>query len=345
LKKKIISFSKISIALGLGLLVIWLSVRNITPDQKISITNSFKIANYWWVILSIIIGILSHLMRAVRWKMLLEPMGYKPTTWSTFLAVMVGYFINLGIPRSGEVARCSILYKEARIPVDKSFGTVIVERSIDMVIFFSLFFFTLASQYAYLDEYVQTEIYPKINEKFAFIPTKHLFGNTALFIFSVSIFVFLIFRKRIIASKFWQKISKLFGGIWQGLKSIAKIKKPILFITYSIGIWVFYYLMIYLCLLSLPETASLGLVVGLSVLVIGSIGIMITPGGIGLYPVLVAETLFLYGITKESGTGIAIGWITWSAQTIMIIIVGAISLLIVSAHSKKNNVTLPKDKK
>ena len=337
MKKKLLSFIKIFAALGLGIFVIWLSVKNITPEQEISILNSFKIANYWWVILSIIIGILSHLMRAIRWKMLLEPMGYKPSTWSTFLAVMVGYFTNLGIPRSGEVARCSVLYKEARIPVDKSFGTVIIERSIDMLIFFSLFFFTLASQYKYLDSYVQNVIYPKVNDKFAFIPTNHLFGNTALILLSIALLVFIIFRKKILASKFWQKINKLLGGIWEGLKSVAKIKQPILFISYSLGIWIFYYLMIYFCLLSLPETANLGLVVGLSVLVIGSIGIMITPGGIGLYPVLVAETLFLYGISQESGIGIATGWITWTAQTIMIIVVGAISLLIVSANSKKSH--------
>jgi uncharacterized protein (TIRG00374 family) len=343
MKKKLLSSIKIFAALGLGILVIWLSVRNITPTQETAILTSFKVANYWWVILSILIGITSHLMRAVRWKMLLEPMGYKPSTWTAFLAVMIGYFTNLGIPRSGEVARCSILYKEDKIPVDKSFGTVIVERSIDMIIFFSLFFITLASQYKYLDHYVQTEIYPEINKKFAFIPTKHLFGNTALILFVLFIAVFLIFRKKIFASKFWQKITKLFGGLWEGLKSIIHIKQPILFITYSLGIWFFYYLMIYFCLFSLAETANLEMVVGLSVLVIGSIGIMITPGGIGLYPVLVAETLYLYGISKEAGTGIAIGWITWTAQTIMIIIVGAASLLIVSAHSKKKYVALSKD--
>ena len=345
MKKKLISFFKIFAALGLGIFVIWLSVKNITPEQKISIFDSFKVANYWWVILSMMTGILSHVVRAVRWKMLLEPMGYNPSTWSTFLAVMVGYFTNLGIPRSGEVARCSILYKEAKIPVDKSFGTVIIERSIDMIIFFSLFFFTIASQYKYLDHYVQTEIYPKLNEKFAFIPTEHLFGNTAIILFAATTLIFLIFRKRIFASKFWQKVTKLLGGIWEGLKSIAKIKQPILFITYSIGIWVLYYFMIYLCILSLPDTASLSMVVALSVLVIGSIGIMITPGGIGLYPVLAAQTLFLYGISKESGTGVAFGWITWSAQTIMIIVVGAISLLIVSANSKKKHVALSEDKK
>ncbi len=344
MKKKLLSSIKIFAALGLGVLVIWLSVRNITPSQKTDIINSFKIANYWWVILSIIIGILSHLMRAIRWKMLLEPMGYKPSTWTAFLAVMIGYFTNLGIPRSGEVARCSILFKEDKIPVDKSFGTVILERSIDMIIFFSLFFITLTTQYKYLDHYVQTEIYPEVNKKFAFISTEHLFGNTALILFAATVVVFYVSRKRIFASKIWKKTTKLLGGIWEGLISITKIKQPILFIIYSLGIWFFYYLMVYFCLFSLPETASMEMVVGLSVLVIGSIGIMVTPGGIGLYPVLVAETLYLYGISKEAGTGIAIGWITWTAQTLMIIVVGAISLLIVSAHSKKKHVVLSENK-
>lgn len=336
MKRKLISFIKIFAALGLGILIIWLSVRNITPEQEESIWNSFKIANYWWVMLSILAGILSHFIRAVRWRMLLQPMGYNPSNWTTFLAVMVAYFMNLGIPRSGEVARCSVLYKEDKIPVDKSFGTVIVERSIDMMIFFGLFFFTLASQYAYLDQYVQTEIYPKINEKFSFIPTEHLFGNTALILLVFTALIFILLRKRIFATKIWQKMAKLLGGLWEGLKSIAKIKRPLLFVAYSLSIWILYYLMIYLCLFSLPETASMGPLVGLSVLVIGSIGIMVTPGGIGLYPVLVAETLILYGITKESGIGIAIGWITWSAQTIMVIVFGSISLLIVSANTKRN---------
>jgi len=251
------------------------------------------------------------------------------------VGAVIGYFTNLGIPRSGEVARCSILYKEDKIPVDKSFGTVIVERSIDMIIFFSLFFITLTSQYKYLDHYVQTEIYPKINEKFAFIPTKHLFGNTALILLVLIIVAFYIFRKKIYASKFWQKITKLFGGLWEGLKSIIHIKQPILFIVYSILIWVNYYLMIHVGLQAIPETSSLGLGAALSVLVLGSIGIMLTPGGIGLYPVIVAQTLVLYGISADSGYGAAIGWLTWSSQTIMIIVLGSISVLVISLNKKK----------
>ncbi len=180
MKKKLVSFIKLVLALGLGVVIIYLSLKDLSPQAKEDILKSFKLANYWWVLLSILLGILSHIVRAARWKILLQPMGYIPSLKNSFLAVMIGYFANLGIPRSGEVARCSVLYKEENIPVDKSFGTVIIERSIDMLLFFSLFFVTFLIEYARLNEYVQTHIYPAINEKFAFIPTEQLFGKLGL---------------------------------------------------------------------------------------------------------------------------------------------------------------------
>jgi uncharacterized protein (TIRG00374 family) len=343
LKKKLVSTIKLVSALGLGVLIIYLSLKDLTPQAKEDILNSFRMADYSWVIFSIFIGILSHITRAIRWKILLQPMGYNPSTKNSFLAVMVGYFANLGIPRSGEVARCSVLYKEDGIPVNKSFGTVIVERSIDMVLFFSLFFITFLIEYKRLDEYVRTHIYPAINDKFAFISTDMLFGKLALGVVIIGLIVYFIFGKKIKKSSFFQKIFKMLLGIWEGLKSISKIKNPLLFIGYSILIWVFYFLMIYTCLFSLPQTSDLGMSAALTVLVLGSIGIMITPGGIGLYPVIVAQTLVLYGISKESGYGDAIGWITWSAQTIMIIVVGAASLIYLSLNKKKSHELPSKD--
>lgn len=337
MKKKLISILKLVSALGVGVLIIYLSLKGLTPQAKEDILKSFKLANYSWVILSIFIGILSHLVRAVRWKILLKTMGFEPSLKTSFLAVMVGYFANLGIPRSGEVARCTVLYKEDKIPVNKSFGTVIVERSIDMVLFFSLFFITFLIEFKRLDEYVTTHIYPAIKDKFEFISTDMLIGKLVLGIVVLVLIVYFILRKRIKKNVLFQKMLNLFLGVWDGLKSIAKIKNPLLFIAYSILIWVFYYLMIYTCLFSLPQTSGLGMSAALTVLVLGSIGIMITPGGIGLYPVIVAQTLVLYGITKESGYGDAIGWITWSAQTIMIIVVGAASLIYLSLNKKRTN--------
>jgi hypothetical protein len=341
LKKKIISIVKLVSALGLGILIVYLSLKDLSPQAKDDILSSFKMANYWWVVFSIMLGILSHVFRALRWRMLLQPMGYNPTVKSTFLAVMVGYFANLGIPRSGEVARCSVLYSEDKIPVDKSFGTVIVERSIDMLLFFSLFFFAFFIEYKRLNEYVSTHIYPAVEDKISFLPTENLFWILVFGLAAIVVGVFFAFRKRIMKTALFQKIAKLFGGIWEGLKSIIKIKNPGLFIFYSLGIWALYYLMVYTCLFSLPQTSGLSMSAGLSILVLGSIGIMVTPGGIGLYPVIVAQTLVLYGISAESGYGDAIGWITWSAQTIMIIVVGAISLIVVSLNKRKKNEPSP----
>ncbi len=335
MKKKLISVIKLFSALGLGIFIVYLSLKDLSPEAKQDIIHSFKIANYWWVFFSIALGILSHIVRAARWKILLQPMGYYPSLKSNFLAVMVGYFANLGVPRSGEVARCSVLYKEESIPVDKSFGTVIIERSIDMVVFFSLFFITLFVEYGRLNEYVKTHIYPAINSKFAFLSTNMLFGKLLLASIVLLTLVYFIFRKRIRRSSIYKKTKKVLSGIWEGLKSIAKIKRPGLFVIYSLLIWLLYYLMIYTCLFSLPQTSSLGISAALTVLVLGSIGIMITPGGIGLYPVIVAQTLVLYGISKESGYGDAIGWITWGAQTLMIIVLGAASLIILSLRKKK----------
>ncbi|OIP02598.1 MAG: hypothetical protein AUJ98_00650 [Bacteroidetes bacterium CG2_30_33_31] len=334
MKKNIVNIIKITAALGLGILIIWLSLRHLTAEEKSNIIHSFSIADYSWVVFAMIIGVFSHFIRALRWKILLKPMGYNPSAYNSFLAVMIGYFANLGIPRSGEIARCSILKREEQIPVDKSFGTVILERAVDMLIFFSLFFITLAIEYSRIDNYVKTHIYTKIGDKFSFISTNHLFAKLFLLIFFLTIILYLIFRKKIKKSNSYKKLINIFRGIWEGLQSISKIEKPYLFIIYSILIWIFYFLMVYITLFALPQTSHLGIMTGLSILVLGTVGIMVTPGGIGLYPVIVSETLVLYGITQNSGIGMAMGWITWSAQTLMIIILGGISLILVSLKSK-----------
>lgn len=325
---------QILFAFGLGGLIIFLSLKNLTSSEKDSIIQSFKSAEYIWVIIAIIIGIFSHLVRAARWKLLLSPLNYNPSLLNTFYAVMVGYFANLGIPRAGEVFRCSVLYKQEQIPVNKSFGTVIVERSLDFIVFLGLFLLTLLIEFKKINQYVDDRVLSKISNS----------TNSQSFLYSKLFFLFvtatiafglmLLLRKQILKTKIGNKVFQFALGIWEGLKSIAKIQKPWLFIGYTLLIWVCYFLMVYLCFYSLPETSDLGFFAGLSVMVLGSIGIMVTPGGIGLYPVIAAETLLLYGIESSTGVGLALGWISWSAQTIMILIFGSISLLIVSFKSK-----------
>lgn len=325
---------KFILFLGLGLFIIWLSLRGLTAEEKEQIIHSFRTANYNWVVLTIFMGIASHILRALRWKLFLEPMGYHPSVKNTFYAVMVGYFANLAFPRLGEVTRCGILARYEKIPFNKSFGTVITERAIDMIIFILLFFLMIFSQAGTIGEYLNTNIYPKFAEKFnnPVFSRTFILAGTSLFV--ALVLLFFLLRRKIASSSLAVKLVHLVKGFWEGLKSLSQVKNPGLFILYSILIWTLYFFMLYFIFYCFPETSALSLGSGLSALVLGSVGIMVTPGGIGLYPAIIQETLMLYNVVKP--VGLALGWIAWTAQTGMIIVVGGLSLILLSFNKQTN---------
>jgi glycosyltransferase 2 family protein len=328
LRSNLLTLVKFVIFLGLGILIIWLSVRNLTIIERDEIIHSFRIANYNWVFLAVFLGIISHILRSLRWMLLLEPMGYKPSFKNTFYAVMVGYFANMAFPRLGEVTRCGVLAKYEKIPFNKSFGTVITERALDMIIFFLLFLLMIFTQIGTLHDYLDKHVYPGLQGKFIHpFSNPVIVGSIAGFIVFV-VLLFLLLRKKIVNSKTWHKVISLLLGFWEGFKSLSQIRKPVLFVFYSLAIWFLYFLMVYVCFFCFTSTSSLSPGAGLSSLVLGSIGIMITPGGIGLYPAIVQETLLLYGLTRT--TGLALGWIAWTAQTAMILLVGSLSLILLT---------------
>ncbi|MCX6277773.1 MAG: lysylphosphatidylglycerol synthase transmembrane domain-containing protein [Bacteroidetes bacterium] len=328
---------KFILFLGLGILIIWLSLRGLSSEERNQIIHSFRIANYNWVILTIIMGISSHLLRALRWKLLLEPMNYHPSLKNTFFAVMVGYFANMAFPRLGEVTRCGILTRYENIPFNKSFGTVITERTIDMIMFVALFFLMIFSQVGTIGNYMNIYIYPKMAEKLQNPLFSKVFIGSGIALFILFISLIYIFRQKIAASRLAQKILTLIHGFWEGLKSLSLIRQPGLFVFYSLAIWTLYFFMIYVCFFCFPDTSSLSPGAGLSSLVLGSVGIMVTPGGIGLYPAIIQETLSLYGIVRT--TGLALGWISWAAQTGMILLVGGLSLILLSFNKRPNGKT------
>jgi hypothetical protein len=293
-------------------------------------------ANYWWIALAIPLGILSHYIRALRWKMLIEPMGYKPRNSNMFFAVMIGYFANLALPRLGEVSRCTILTKYEDVPFQKSFGTVITERVLDMLVFLFLFFLNLALQAERLSGYIDENIYKplqsKLNLSFNLSGAFSIIMISFIVVFGIT---FLIFRKKITANKFYKKIKIMAYGFIEGLKSLVKVRNQWLFFFYTISIWTLYLLMAYVVFFSIPGSSSLGLDAGLAVLVFGSIGIMVVQGGIGIYPAIVAETLFLYGVASLEGY--ALGWLIWTSQNITIVLVGIISLILLPILNNRKN--------
>jgi len=343
LKKYFFTALKLIIFLGIGVFFIWLSVLKLGEEDKRQIFKSFSEANYWWLVLCLFLGLISHIIRSLRWEMLLNTVGYSPRFINTFLSLMIGYFANLAVPRLGEISRCSMLYKYEKISFEKSFGTVVAERGLDMVTFVVLFFINLLIQYKAIAGFVYDKIYFPLSEKFGFIGKGYfLYGAIALVVIFI-LFIF-IFHSKLSKYKIYNRIVKIVKGFWDGLKSLAKVEKPILFIFYTVLMWVVYFTMTYICFYSLTVTSNPAITAVLSVFVMGTIAIMISPGGIGAYPAFVAATLTLYGIPTfitPNTIGLSLGWLIWGAQTGIIILAGIISLIILplinNSHEKLRN--------
>jgi glycosyltransferase 2 family protein len=335
LRKRFFDALKIAVFLGIGIFFIWLFLHKLSPDERNEIYTSFISANFWWILLSVFLGILSHISRAIRWKLLLIPLGYNPGVRNTFFAVMTGYLTNLAVPRLGEISRCSVMAKYEKIPFQKSFGTVITERGIDMmslVLAFVLYFIIQSNKWGLFKE---TILYQKTIKHYHQLENPGIWYWSVFILFVLIAFIFYKQRRRISHTSFYIKIREVVLGFFEGLKSLAQIRKPFWFIFHTVFIWLMYFLMTYIVLFSLRETAHLGLDAGFAVLVFGSVGIIVVQGGIGIYPFIVAEILTLFAIPATAGY--AMGWLLWSGQTVTIILVGILSLTLLPMLNHKRH--------
>jgi len=310
-------------------------MHNLTSDEKKEIYNSFINANYFWILVSFVFAFLSHISRTLRWMILLEPMGYIPQKKNAFLALMIGYFANLALPRLGEITRCGILTKYEKIPMQKSFGTVVTERALDLIMLGLIFIVSFFVHINKLKVFKESALYLNISEKYSKIENPNTIFYAIIVIAVIVVFLFLKFRHRISHFKIYIKIKNIYFGFLEGLKSLATIKKPFWFIFHTIFIWLMYLSMTWIIFFCLPETSHLNLGVGLAVLVFGSIAIVLVQGGIGIYPWIVAEILVLFAI--PSTTGYALGWLLWTGQTVMVIITGLISMILLPIINNKPN--------
>ncbi len=331
--KLFVDILKTTIFLGIGLLLIWLVVRNLTEKDKTEILSSFSQANYGVILLVMILGIFSHVSRAIRWQIMIEPLGHKPSFLNTFMAVMVGYLANLAVPRIGEVTRCGVLKRYENLPLDSVFGTVVVERIMDTILLMIVSIITIVWQFDILSSKLIEAYYT------FFKPAQNpdAFPIKTIMIVSLVTMIIALFllRKKIMKSKFVLKITRVLKGFSEGLKTVTKLKKPYLFIFHSVFIWVIYFLGIYVGFKALPETSVLGVGASFAILFFGTFAFILVQGGIGAYQIIVQNTLVIYGISAN--VGYALGWIIWSSQTLAIIIGGLLSLIILPLINKKKN--------
>ncbi|MFT5791914.1 MAG: hypothetical protein ACJAV9_001035 [Urechidicola sp.] len=320
MNKKVKKILITSLPILFGVFLIWNFLSKLSPEDKISIINSFKTANYYWVFLSLTFGILSHLSRAYRWKFMLNPLGYNPKFPNLIMTVLISYLVNLIIPRAGDVARGTAITKYEKVPFEKAIGTIIAERIADVIMLLSIIGVAF---------FLQADLIKKALIKEDSDPIKTITILGTLGILGILGFYFLKKSK----NSFAIKIKNFVNGLLEGVKSISKMKNKWAFIFHTFFIWGMYVLMFYVVTFALPETTNLpfgAIVVGF---VIGGLSMALTNGGLGTYPVFVAGVLVLYGIAENPAN--AFGWIIWTAQTLMILIFGGLSFLFLPLYNKE----------
>lgn len=310
---------------GIGLLFIAFKGQDFTK-----LILDLQKANYNWIFASILVGAMAHILRAYRWRMMINTLGYgRPALLNTILAVFTGYLANLAFPRMGEVSRCGVLHKTDNIPLVKLIGTVVAERIIDVLMLFLITLAGILIQFNLLSEFIYKNVLIKLNSQSAGSGVLML---TILLISLIIAAIVLIIRK--MRPGIFLKIFDLISDIQSGILSVRTINYKGLFIFYSLSIWGLYGLSAYLSFFALKSTAELGFIEAISTLIFSSFA-MIAPvqGGIGAYHWMVSEGLTIYGIAKSDGLTYAL--ITHSAQTLIVLLGGSISLIMLFIRSSK----------
>jgi uncharacterized protein (TIRG00374 family) len=319
-KSPVKSILTIVISLAFAGFFLWLALRGL--DFKV-IQKSLAKANYLWVLFASVFGLLAYWFRAIRWNLMLEPMGHRISNSNALWSISFGYLMNLTIPRSGEVARATALYGVEKVPVDKSFGTIILERVVDLICMLGFLGLTLLFKYeAILSFYKNSGV--DIN------PNKIILMLSILVVGTV---IFFVFKKKLAEVPFLGKIVSFIDGIFQGITSIFKLKEKGKFILYTLGIWICYYLAAYLVCFALPETSAFTFADGFFIIVVGTLGMIIpASGGIGAYNLAMKYgfmALFIsVGKSADFGgeMGLTYSFISLPLQIVIMLVMGLISI-------------------
>ncbi|HVB04204.1 MAG TPA: lysylphosphatidylglycerol synthase transmembrane domain-containing protein [Chitinophagaceae bacterium] len=309
---------KFALFLGLGIGLIWLATHNLTAIQRRQGIQAFRTANYMLLIPALLAGLASHITRAARWKLLILPLGYNPSLINVFCAVMIGYLGNLAFPRLGEITRCAVLARHERLPANQIIGTMITERAVDALSLLVLLTATIAFQFRILGAFFHQEILVRLTGLFHLQGNSWIFWLSGFLLFTAGLVWYLLARLK--HTLLGLRLHLLLKGVWEGMRSIRNMRNRGLFIMYTLLLWTLYFGMVYIGFYTLKSTSSLSLGACFSVLAFGSIGMILTQGGIGAYQLMVEQTLVLYG--TGSALAYALGWIIWSTQTLLIVIGG-----------------------
>ena len=335
--KKVLKFLLFA---GVGVFFVWISVRKLTADDmehlKSAAAQVTKGSAWVWLFLAFFVGGLSNYIRALRNRQLLQPLGYETRKSMVFYSVMVCYLANYVFPRLGEVLRCSFLQRYEKVPFDKSLGTVVSERAVDLIIMICILIAAFLLNTGLLDTLDVGGMSLRESLQSKFLGVTHSYKlYISLAVCAVLLVVIFLTRKKWSKVKFFVKIKDFIVGIWQGLISIKDVKKPGLFIFYSLFIWFLWILETLFCFQVFDFVSDYTFAMIFSVFAIGNIGFLIGPGGIGTYPLIIAAMIVLYSGTDMYAPGLAAGWIGWGVQTLQVLVLGLFSLVATSFVKRK----------
>ena len=333
MRKSLLQILKFAGFLALGLLLLYFAFRGVALDE---LASTLKQANFWWIGLSLFFAALSFFSRARRWMLLIEPLGFRTTFWNTYHALMIGYLSNFALPRLGEVTRCVTLGRKEKIPVDSLFGTVIIERVIDLLMLILIMLVLLFSWMEKFGAFFGEQVFIPLRQKLL-----DSFGGTWLFWLMIGLalagaFLLLyIFRKQLSRFALIRKFLDILRGIVDGLKTIYKMERKWEFILHSVLIWFLYIMMTWMVVFALKETSGLTFIDGMFLLVIGGLG-MSAPvtAGFGAYHWITSRGLvFVYDFPLELGGAYAI--LAHESNSLLTILMGGLSYVLLTMRKKE----------
>jgi uncharacterized membrane protein YbhN (UPF0104 family) len=323
------------ILLSIGLLLIWLSLRQVAPEKD-KIIDAFANANYFWIGVAMFISFFSHFFRALRWNYLLKPLGHSTKLVNATCHVLVGYLANYGIPRMGELTRCSLAAKYDKVPFEVAFGTVITERIVDFFLFLVIFVLTLAFQFGELSGLANKYIFVKVKDKLSNAGDHPVQVIILLLTMGAFIYALWAFRKKL-GNLLRGRLGNILKGMGEGLGSIRKMKNPWGFVFLSLLIWASYFYSLYVCFFALDSTSHLGQRECLTLLLFGTFGVVLSPGGLGAYPAIVGGIL-LYTYNIDTAGAFALPWLSWTCQFVLVVALGLASFVVLPFYNRKRNV-------
>ena len=337
MRKGVLQTLKFIAFLAVGIVLLFFAFRNVDFNR---LGADLKEADYSWLLLSILFGFFAFVSRARRWVLLINPLGFKPSTRNSFYALMTGYLANIALPRVGEITRCVALGKKEKIPVDQLIGTVVVERTIDFFSLLSIMIVLIFTSGDQIGLFLKESILIPIQQKIFSV-----FGNTwilwgiLLFLGTITLFLMIRYKKSLRKIRFFAKMFDLARGIINGLKTITNLERKWEFIFHTIFIWINYTLMTWVVVFALESTSHLTLGDSIFLLVIGGLA-MSAPvqSGLGAFHYIIRQGLLIVkGIPVEDGLAYAL--LTHESQLIFVAIIGTISFFIIFRKDRKEEIS------